>query len=107
MSPVDLLRNKRAAQLRDDEALLLLLIGKMERRPHELRDESKLPERSFWRAYKFLVGQGWVEAMKLPSGSAGRGRVTMCRLTPSGIEKTALLMGLSTQGGVRRFDLQS
>jgi hypothetical protein len=95
MGPVELLRNKRSALVSDDEAILLLMLGQGEKRPHELREESRMPERSFWRCLAHCHRQAWVNSEKSrPLGkNAGRGFKTIVRLTPQGVAVVQKILG--------------
>ena len=95
MGPVELLRNKRSALIRDDEAILLLLLGQGEMRPHELREAAEMPERSFWRSLAACHRQYWVISVKTrPEGKkAGRGLKSIARLTPKGSAIVRKLLG--------------
>lgn len=106
MSPAQLLRNKRNALLRDDEAILLLLIGKAERRPHELRKESEIPDRTFWRAYDAIHKQGWIQLVKTRPAGGTRGKRSVCKLTDEGALKVAILMGVKPPPA-QNFTLES
>ena len=95
MGPVELLRNKRSALVSDDEAILLLMLGQGEKRPHELREESQLPERSFWRCLANCHRQTWVTSEKSrPQGkNTGRGWKTLVRLSPEGVTVVRKILG--------------
>ncbi|QJE99105.1 hypothetical protein [Luteolibacter luteus] len=100
MGPVELLRNKRSALVSDDEAILLLTLGQGERRPHELRTESALPERTFWRCLSACHRHAWVTSEKCrPLGKqAGRGFKTIVRLSPEGARVVGKILGAENGG---------
>lgn len=99
MGPVELLRNKRSALIRDDEAILLFLLGRGEKRPRDLRDASQMPERTFWRSLSTCHRQRWVASEKSrPIGKAvGRGLKTLVRLTPEGASIVRRMLGGAEQ----------
>jgi DNA-binding MarR family transcriptional regulator len=94
MGPIDLLLAKRRCGLTDDEAVVLLALGKGERRPADLLDRLGLPERSFWRLLARMRATGWLGSdERRPCGvsTTGTGRFTVLSLTPEGRRMLALL----------------
>lgn len=108
MGPVELLRNKRNALVRDDEAILLLMLGQGEKRPHELRVDSGMPERSFWRCLSACRRQAWISSEKSrPTGEkVGRGWKSIVRLTPKGVGLVRKILGDGPQGEEARDQKQ-
>ena len=92
---VEILRNKRKALLRDDEVILLLVLARRPMRARDLREGSRLPERTFWRGFEAMQRQGWAEVVAAGRGvkGEGRGKCSVCRLTLKGEAEVRRLFG--------------
>lgn len=103
MGPVDLLRNKRKALVRDDEAILLLALGSGPKRPHELFAHCQFPDRSFWRCLNRCHKYGWVESSKShPTGKGvGPGLKSVVKITGEGERIIRCLCGAAAPNTAR------
>lgn len=95
MGPVELLMRKRQSLVTDDEAVVLILMGKGINRPERLLEASQLPTRTFWRVYSRMQKLGWitVETSRPTGKGVGQGKKSALSLTGEGERIIRALLG--------------